>query len=210
MSGVRCFGAVASVVVVTALPARAHAYPKPWIEARAGVGVVTGQFEFEKSYDDANGQSQVAHDEDRAVGIAIALGVEGGHVFSQELALGLFARLEVAPYLVEVKPRYSTVNGHALAAFGPALLYRPTLSVEVRLAPEWAFARFIGSRTDIGAYDNVFEFESVNGPGASLSAGTRWQAGWGVAASANVAVLSGAHTHFTPMSLTVLAGWSSW
>jgi len=177
---------------------------------RNGAGVVTGNFEFEKDYRSASGESLVARDEGRVLGIAVGAAAELGVAFDSRLAVGAFARLEIAPYVIEASPRYSSVNGHVLTAFGPSILYRPEPSFELRLAPEWTFARFVGSQTDIGAEDNVFEFENVSGPGVQLSLAYRSESGWGVATVTDFALLSGTHTHFTPFSLSLLAGWSSW
>lgn len=188
-----------------------HAEAKPWLEGRGGIGVTSGHFEFEKEYtDQKTGQTAIAHDEGGPFGVAIALGAVGGWAVNEQVALGLTGRLELAPYVEDVNPRYASVDSHLLAALGSTFAFRPARSFELRVAPEWAFARFTGSIQEIGASDNVFEFESVSGPGLGFALGYCSAPGWGFSAGTNVALLSGEHTKLTLLTFTLLASWSSW
>jgi hypothetical protein len=182
-----------------------------WLEGRAGAGVTTGHYEFEKEYESAElGQTLNAHDAGGPFGIPIALGVVGGYGFGKQWALGLSGRVELAPYIESINPRYSSLDMHLLAGVGPALAYRPARSLELRLTPEWAFAEFTGSLEEIGAEDNVFEFEALSGPGVGFSLGYASAPGWGFATAANVAVLSSEHQSLALLTFTILASWSSW
>ena len=189
----------------------APASAQPWIEGRAGAGVTSGHFEFEKEYQSSTtGQPAIAHAEGGPFGIAIALGVVGGYALNRQFALGLTGRLELAPYVEEATPLYSTVDAHLLAAAGSTFAFRPTRSLELRVAPEWAFARFTGSTLDIGADDNVYEHENVDGPGLGFSFSYCSEPGWGFATAVNVARLSSEHTSFTLLTVTLLASYSTW
>jgi hypothetical protein len=199
----------AAFVLVFAWPGLASA--GPWIEGRAGAGVTSGHFEFDKEYESATfGGTAIAHGEGGPFGIAIALGVVGGYALNRQFALGVSARVELAPYIEKVTPLYSTVDAHLLAGVGSTFAFRPARSLELRVAPEWAFARFAGSTLDIGAEDNVFEHENVNGPGLGFSLGYCSEPGWGFATAANVARLSSEHTSFTLLTVTLLASYSTW
>jgi hypothetical protein len=184
---------------------------KPWIEGRAGVGLTSGHYEFEKEYAGAlTMQPGVAHDEGGPFGIAIALGVAGGYAVNEQVALGLSGRIELAPYLENINPRYASLDLHTLAAVGSTFAFRPAPSFELRVTPEWAFASFAGSSLDIGAEDNVFEFENLSGPGLGFSLGYCSAPGFGVSGSTNVVLLSSEHQMLSLLTFTVLASWSNW
>ena len=184
---------------------------KPWLEGRGGLGVTSGHFEFEKEYfDSKTGQTAIAHDEGGPFGVAIALGAVAGWAVNEQAALGLTGRLELAPYIENVSPLYSTVDSHLLAAVGSTFAYRPARSFELRVAPEWAFARFTGSTQGIGADDNVYEHENVSGPGLGFALGYVSSPGWGFSAGTNLALLSSEHTKLTLLTFTLIATWSSW
>jgi hypothetical protein len=97
-----------------------------------------------------------------------------------------------------------------LAAVGSTLAFRPARAFELRVTPEWAFARFAGSTQAIGAWDNVYEHENVSGPGLGFALGYVSAPGWGFSAASNVALLSGEHTTLTLLTFTLLASWSTW
>jgi hypothetical protein len=204
--------AIASSAVLLAASAWSDvAIAQPWFEGRAGLGVVAGHFEFEKEYLSAKtGEPAIAHDEGGPFGVAVALGLVGGYAVGEEVALGLTGRLELAPYVRDVNPRYASVDAHLLAAIGSTLAYRPAPEFELRVSPEWAFADFIGSVQEIGADDNVFEHEAASGPGLGVSVGYASAPGWGFAMAGNVVFVAGAHTELTLLTLTLLASWSSW
>jgi hypothetical protein len=200
-----------SVAVVIGLSYPETLSATPWVEGRGGLGVTAGHFEFEKEYFDGKlGQTAIAHDEGGPFGVAIALGAVGGWAVNERAALGVTGRLELAPYLRDVNPRYSSVDAHLLAAIGSTLAYRPARSFELRVVPEWAFASFAGSTQEIGASDNVYEHDSVNGPGLGFSVGYASAPGWGFAAAGNVVYLASEHTELTLLTFTLLASWSSW
>lgn len=183
----------------------------PWFEGRGGAGLTSGHFEWEDEYTDSKtGQTAVAHDEGGPFGVAIALGAVGGYAFTKQMAAGVTGRIELAPYIENANPRYSSLTMHMLWAVGPTLAFRPAPSLELRIATEWAFARFTGSRQEIGADDNVFEFEPVNGPGFGFSLGYVSEPGWGFSTAANVVALSGEHTTLTAFTFTLLASYSTW
>ncbi len=183
----------------------------PWFEGRGGAGVTSGHWEWEGEFvDSETGQTMIAHDESGPFGIAFGLGAVGGYALNRQFALGLTGRIELSPYLEEAHPRYGSVEMHLLWALGSTFAFRPVRSLELRIAPEWAFARFVGSRTDIGADDNVFEFENVNGPGLGFSLGYVSEPGWGFSTAANVVVLSAEHTHLTTLTFSLLASYSTW
>ena len=184
---------------------------KPWLEGRGGLGVTSGHFEFEKEYfDSQTGQAAIAHDEGGPFGITIALGAVAGWGVNELAALGLTGRLELAPYIEDVNPRYSTVSSHLLAAVGSTFAFRPAHSFELRATPEWVFARFMGETQLIGADDNVYEHENVSGPGLGFALGYVSSPGWGFSAGTNLAVLSSEHTKLTLLTFTLIATWSSW
>ena len=180
------------------------AHAKPYIEGRLGGGVTSGHYEFEKAYPTQDGVSAIAHDEGGPLGLAIGLGASGGFAFDERWAVGLGARIEIAPYLEEIRPRHSSVTTHLLVGVGPAFAFRPTPTLELALNPEWVFLRFAGSTNDIGSPDNVFEFESMSGPGLGISLGHRWKSGFGLSLGLNVAALSSEHQTYFPLT-TVLA-----
>lgn len=185
---------------------------KPWLEGRGGFGVTSGHFEFEKEYFDSKlGQTAIAHDEGGPFGVvAVALGAVAGWGVNEQAALGLTGRLELAPYIEDVNPRYASVDAHLLAAVGSTFAFRPARSFELRVTPEWAFARFTGSTQDIGAVDNVYEHESVSGPGLGFALGYVSAPGWGFSGGTNIALLSNEHTKLTLLTFTLIASWSSW
>jgi hypothetical protein len=180
-----------------------------YVEGRVALGIATGHYEFEHAYQSEDGYPAVAHDEGGPIGIAIDVGATGGFAFDDHWALGAGARVELAPYLTEVKPRYSSLSTHALLGFGPVLTWRATREFELALAPEWIFASFAGSRFDIGATDNVYEFEGLSGPGCGFSLGQRWASGFGLALGVNVAALSSEHQTFIPVSTTLATSFST-
>ena len=195
--------------IATTWPAAASA--EPWFEGRAGAGVTSGHFEWEDEYVVADtGERAIAHDEGGPFGIAFGLGVVGGYAVNRQTALGITGRIELAPYIEEAKPRYASLTMHMLWAVGSTFAFRPAPSLELRIAPEWAFARFVGSRTEIGADDNIFEFEGVNGPGLGFLVGYQSAPGWGFSTAANVVLLSGEHTKLTALTFTLLASYSTW
>jgi hypothetical protein len=199
----------AAFAAVTAWSGLATA--EPWLEGRAGAGITSGHFEWEDEYTvSKTGQTAIAHDEGGPFGVAIALGAVGGYALNHQFAVGLTGRIELAPYIEDANPRYASVTTHALWAVGSTFAFRPVRSLELRVAPEWAFASFAGSRQEIGADDNVFEFEGVNGPGLGFSLGYCSEPGWGFSTAANVVVLSGEHTNLTALTFTLLASYSTW
>lgn len=184
---------------------------EPWFEGRAGLGVVAGHFEFEKEYLSAKtGAPAIAHDEGGPFGVAIALGLVAGYAVNQQAALGLTGRLELAPYVRNVNPRYASVDAHLLAAIGSTFAFRPAPNFELRGTPEWVFADFSGGVQEIAADDNVFEHEAASGPGLGISVGYASAPGFGFAMAGNVVFVAGAHTELTLLTLTLLASWSSW
>ena len=210
-----CFRVASRIVPLTVfLVASSYsgvANAKLWFEGRGGLGVTSGHFEFEKEYlARKTGQTAIAHDEGGPFGVAIALGAVAGWSVNEQAALGLTGRLELAPYIENVSPRHANVNSHLLAAIGSTFAFRPARSFELRVVPEWAFARFTGDVQAIGADDNVFEHENVSGPGLGMALGYCSAPGWGFSAASNVALLSGEHTKLTLLTFTLLASWSSW
>jgi hypothetical protein len=204
----RC-AALAIFLSASSYEGAAHA--KPWLEGRGGLGVTSGHFEFEKEYFDSQlGQEVIAHDEGGPFGVAIALGAVAGWAVNERAALGLTGRIELAPYVENVQPRFSTVDSHLLTAIGSTFAYRPARAFELRVAPEWAFASFTGSTLGIGADDNIYEHETVNGPGLGFALGYCSAPGWGFSGATNVALLSSEHTKLTLLTFTLLANWSSW
>jgi hypothetical protein len=193
--------ALVLLLLATAAPARAEL----WGEGRAGVGLGSGHYEFEKGYTRATGEAAAAHDEGGPLGLAFVLEGMGGYAVSPTVAFGLIGRVELTPYLENVSPRYATVNTHALVGVGPLLVLRPGKSLDLRAGLEWVAGRFAGGVTDIGAEDNVFDFEPVSGPGALLSLGCCSERGFGVAMEAHVARLANDHTLFIPLTFTLMA-----
>jgi hypothetical protein len=194
------FGLVVSSVVTPA-PVRAEL----WGEGRAGVGIASGHYEFEKGYTRATGEAAVAHDEGGPLGLAFVLEGMGGYAVSPTVAFGLIGRVEITPYLENVSPRYATVDTHALVGVGPLLVLRPGKSLDLRAGMEWVSGRFAGSIQEIGAEDNVFDIEPVSGPGALLSLGCCSERGFGIAMEAHVARLQNDHTLFVPVTFTLMA-----
>jgi hypothetical protein len=187
---------------LTALPAQAEIFG----ELRFGTGLASGHHEFEANYfDNELRVSQVAHDEGGPLGVPIVLEGMGGYAVSRAVAFGIVGRVEVAPYFESVTPRYAQLNGHMLAAAGPMLVWRPDQVLDLRLAVEWVGARFIGSNIDIGADDNVFDFENLGGPGALFSLGCCSERGFGIAMEMHVARLTSEHQTFVPITLTLMA-----
>jgi hypothetical protein len=192
------------LVLSTALisePARAEL----WGEGRAGTGISSGHYEFEKPYRRLAGDEAIAHDEGGPLGIPIMLGAVGGYALSPTVGLGIAGRVELTPYFESVRPRYAEVSMHLLAGVGPTLVLRPGKSLDLRLATQWIWGRFAGSIEDIGAEDNVFDIEAVSGPGGYLSVGCCAEPGFGIAAEVHVARLTGNHTLFIPVTMTLVA-----
>jgi hypothetical protein len=183
----------------------------PWIEGRAGAGITSGHFEYEGEYFDPKmGQTVRFRDEGGPFGIAIGLGAVGGYALDRQFALGLTGRIELAPYIEGAHSRYASIEMHMLYALGSTFAFRPAKGLELRIAPEWAFASFAGSNAEIGAADNVFEFEGVNGPGLGFSMSYVSEPGWGFSTAANVVALSGERTTLTALTFTLLASYSTW
>jgi hypothetical protein len=133
------------------------------------------------------------------------LGAAGGYALSPTVAFGIASRVELTPYFEEVRPRYASLSMHLLAGVGPVLVLRPGKSLDLRLATQWVWGRFTGSTMEIGAEDNVFEFEPMSGPGGYLSLGCCADAGFGIAAEIHVARLTGDHSLFIPVTTTLVA-----
>ena len=187
----------------------APAHAELWGEARLGAGLGSGHYEFEQGYVDEMRQPQIAHDEAGPLGVATALEGMGGYAVSPTVAFGLVGRLEITPYVEEIHPRYASLDLQFLTSVGPMLGYRPGKSVDLRLALEWVSTRWTGSRIDIGAVDNIFEFETVSGPGVLFSLGCCAEPGFGVATELHAARLSSEHQLFFPVALTVMATFAS-
>lgn len=196
---VACFGFAAMSLVVT----RAHA--ELWGEARAGLGIASGHYVFEKGYTNDMNLPGVVHDEGGPLGVPVALGLIGGYAVSDGVAVALAVRAEVTPYAVRIEPRYTTLGGHLLLGVGPMLAFRPGKSLDLRLGLELATASFLGARALEDAEDNIVEIERVSGPGAVFSFGCCSEPGFGVASELRVARLVAAHTTFLPVSFTVMA-----
>lgn len=199
------FGVVLSFV----LSANGAAYAAPYVEGRVGAGVASGHYEFERGYTTEEGYAAVAHDEGGPLGIAFDLGASGGIAFNERWAVGVGARVQLAHYLEEIRPRHSSVTSHLLAGIGPVLAFRPTPTFELALAPEWVFLSFAGSTNDIGSSDNVFELDAMNGPGCGLSLGQRWKSGFGLSLHLNVAALSSEHQTYFPVTTVLTTSWST-
>jgi hypothetical protein len=205
----RSLVSLAVFAVVATLPGVASA--GPWFEGRAGAGLASGHFEFEKEYVSmTTGEPAVAHDEGGPLGVALGLGAVGGYGLNRQFGLGLTGRVEIAPYIEDVNPRYASIDLHTLAAIGSTFAFRPARSIELRIAPEWAFADFAGSIQEIGAEDNVFQFETMSGPGLGFSFGYCSEPGFGFATATNMVFLSGESTSFSLVTFTLLANWSTW
>lgn len=186
-----------------------EARAEPWGEGRAGAGLGSGHWSFEKGYTDRNGVELVARDEGGPVGVAVVLEAMGGYAVSPTVAFGLYGRLELTPYLESVKPRYSSVDSHLLTGFGPLLVFRPGKTLDLRLGLEWTTAHFSGGNDAIGADDNVFEVETPKGVGALLSLGCCSEPGWGIAAEMHAARLTSDHTTFIPLTFALMATFAS-
>jgi hypothetical protein len=196
---------VAKVVGVLATVGAAPAHGEPWIEGRAGAGLVSGPWQFEKAYVDASSVPQIALDEGAPLGVPILLEGMGGYAVSPTVAFGVVAHVEYAPYAESVHARYASLNGQMLASAGPLLVLRPGKALDLRLGLEWVAGRFVGSTQDIGAVDNVFEFEDVSGPGALFSLGCCAERGFGIASELRVARLTSEHTTFLPITFALMA-----
>lgn len=197
--------AAGTLVLAVARPAAAN----PWLEAQAELGLVSGHFEFEKPYRTYDGFEAVAHDEGGPLGVAVGLGGIAGFHVGSKLGLGLFPRVEIAPYLEHARPRHASVTSHLLVGVGPVLAFRPSPELELRFSTEWAWASTQGGVTDIGADDNVFEHESLSGPGAGLSLGYVSAPGWVFGLTGRAALLDSEHISFTPLWFSIFAGWST-
>lgn len=196
-------------VVSFAMLASGTAHAEPYVEGRLGAGVASGHYDFEQGYTTEEGFSAIAHDEGGPLGIAFELGASGGFAFDERWAVGVGARIQLAHYLEEIRPRHSSVTSHLLAGIGPVFAWRPSPTFELALAPEWVFLSFAGSTNDIGSADNIFEFDGMSGPGCGFSLGQRWRSGFGLGLQLNVAALSSDHQTYFPMTTLLTTSWST-
>jgi hypothetical protein len=198
-----------SMFGVMSLLAAPSAHAELFGEGRAGAGLGSGHFEFEKNYQNDMGFIVPAQDEGGPIGIPIVLEAMGGYAVSDSVALGLVVRGELSPYVVRIEPRYATIGAHLHAGVGPMLALRPGKSLDLRIAMEWMTAHPWGATEYQLAPDNVFELEALSGPGALLSLGCCAQRGFGIAAELHAAWLKAEHTRFLPVTFAVLATWAT-
>ena len=201
---------VCGALALVLAPGSAHA--QLWFEGRVGGGLLAAHYEYE---------SEVLDDTETGVAryasgpLAVALDVDGiaGFGLTREVAVGLLARVEFAPYLEEVTVGASTIDDHALVGVGPALAVRTGRSFELGASLEYVAAKFVGSTLEAaggGTPIGNFTFERVSGVGAGIWLGCCAQPGFGVIGFGRAARLTGEHTTFVPVSFGLQATYSTW
>lgn len=196
----------AFLTVLSTTPAGA----KPWLELRAGPALTSGHFEYEVPYRTEDGFDTAVGGNDGPIGVGLDLDGIAGISIGSELGVGLLGRLEFAHYVKQINLAYDTGRDQLMLGIGPTLALRAWKSMQVGASLEYAHAVVAMSSIDIGAVDNVYEPESVSGVGASLSLGCCAEPGLGFAMTGRAAWLAGKHTQFIPVTVAILATYSSW
>jgi hypothetical protein len=205
---------VAPGLVFAGLLAAGRAQAEPWLEAQAGVALLSGHYSWERTSAD---RSRILLDEGGPIGIAPGIDLTAGYGFNREVAMGLRGHVELAPYTTPIDTSGGQVSGQVLASVGPALAVRPGRSLEVGISVDYTVARLTGSENDMGQVPPLFDtppygwtLEDVRGVSGSLWLGCCGRSGFGVAMVGRAARLTGTCTTYIPISFAIAATYSTW